>query len=314
MLVTAAEDYSDEFSDEDELVHGPIISADLSLQREEPLERKRNFTTLGICCCTSVLCIGVALALMSRLASEGDHNARSPTVLAVFSFGNGGHSTQRNQALAWVTSELLKGKSLSSISHGDHVDALMPRTTDQICIPDGNAVRSWHPSGHVVDGSSVFVHGEVAREARDSYGLTEVATIGDLVGSDLPETDSFVYIYRELAERANGKAVEPTAVVISHPHHLPYLAVLAAAARFRVLVLPAPTLSHMRWSDFNCTQLGYAAEENVQEVLQMEQKRLNEYAAELGSMDPALARVVEVANATLQYYHCAVNTTDATQC
>mmetsp|Transcript_54496 Transcript_54496/g.129925 ORF Transcript_54496/g.129925 Transcript_54496/m.129925 type:complete len:331 (-) Transcript_54496:56-1048(-) len=325
MLVTPVateEPGSDE--DDDELIHGPIISADLSWRQDEPEERKRSFTTLGVCCLCSVVLIGVALALLSRLATEGNPKiVLEPMVLAVFSFGSDQLATPRNQALAWVTSQILKGKPMDTISTVADSSSTVRLQSPAVAafIPDGTSVLSWRPT-EIHAEERTFIHGEVAAEIQDKYKIPASAfmEVKDATASYMAETDTFLYIHRHLDKQANRNFVAPKAVIISHPHHLPFLVVLAAAQRFQPLVIESSILSHMEWSNFGCTPLGYSPQEEPEETLRTEQSKLNTYASELSMMDPeqfqGLSKVIEVANATLQYYQCAikVNASDTTLC
>lgn len=100
-------------------------------------------------------------------------------------------------------------------------------------------------------------------------------------------------------------------VLISHPHHLPYLLALAWHSGLRPLVLDPATYSRVPWAQFGCDAFGYASSAQSGAELGREISRLNEYGQFLQhdsdvEQIAALRPLLAAANSTLRFYRCAM--------
>lgn len=284
---------------------------------DEPEQLGCRLGFLGACCCLGAVAVGACLALLQRLAAEAQRPAASEgPVLAFFSY-----APSTDAALAWLAAALLAGEL-----------PVAPAGRAPFAPRDGDFLGLWQPAAAA--GSArprALAHGGVSGMLRRVHGLGP-PRVADLTrragagpGAAVPEADAFLAIRALLAEaeerqeegqaarrgRAGPRRLGRRAaelVLVSHPHHLPYLAALAGAAGFRPLGLEPGVYGALPWADFGCDALGYPAGASPQAGLQQEAGRLQAYAASLHHADEKHRRqtqpIIEAANATLRFHLC----------
>jgi len=199
-------------------------------------------------------------------------------------------------------------------------------------VPDGGrTVRRWRPMpGKTSSPPRVFAHGEVAARLQRDYSLgpPRVRDLTGPPGSETPEEDVFLEIRALVAavtvtaaslahggagdqvDRPLDRAPRGELVLVSHPHHFPYLVVLSRAAGFEAAVLDPALLGRVPWQRFGCGPLGYGEGLSPWEGVGQEAGRLASYASALQVSDPilfgALQPVLAAANATLGFHRCVV--------
>lgn len=301
-----------------------------NLVREVSLDSNSGKTRRGLaataaCFVLSVLGLGIVVTLMARYAAENHRGgSASGTTLVVFAFGsqwsNGASPT--DAALAYLSAALLGASGANLVEGAGNASALVPPAqgrSGKATLPDGTLVKSWRPP---VDGHEArilaLVHGGGVASALGTYGFA-APRVRDLAAGGVtePEVDAFQLVRALLGGEASGSEL----VIVSHPHHLPYLVVLARASGFRPVVLDPALYDQVPWARFGCDAAGYpsssmanatSAAARAREGVQRELGRLSAYEV-LREQDPAqfieLGPVLDVANATLYYYKCAVGGT-----
>eukprot|EP00435_Cladocopium_sp_Y103_P007889 s290_g2.t1 len=158
--------------------------------------------------------------------------------------------------------------------------------------------------------------------AQHSLGPPAVRSPGGAVSQTA--ADAFLHI-RELIRESSGKssedgATEAQLVLVSHPHQLPYLSLMAAAAGFRrVAVLDPRLFGDIPWNTFGCSDLGYSLTTDAGKALAQEATRLESYVTQLRETEPdrlqRLQPLLEKVNATLAFHRCVVQADgSATRC
>jgi len=287
---------------------------------EEEKTRLCKIVTAGVISC-SLLGIAVlaSISLLQRYAAEKDteiHGEEGP-LLAVFSYAG----APTNAALAWLVMKLLSKEGLGSKPNNPSYFALPRGSSLRSFIPDGNIVKVWRPVWKSGTSLKVAAHGGVTSALRQFHNLGP-PRLNDLAPPGPPrlEADAFLEIRkidskrkRLHSDQKSSVSSSSSVVLISHPHHLPYLLALAWHSGLRPLVLDPAVYSRVPWSQFGCDAFGYASSIQAGPALSREMAGLNAYSQflevdqhvqQLDSLGPLLA----VANATLRFYRCAMAT------
>eukprot|EP00927_Polykrikos_kofoidii_P074648 TRINITY_DN70681_c0_g1_i1.p1 TRINITY_DN70681_c0_g1~~TRINITY_DN70681_c0_g1_i1.p1 ORF type:complete len:362 (-),score=59.58 TRINITY_DN70681_c0_g1_i1:123-1208(-) len=341
MILQAVPTEEPEDSDGEDVVLG---TGARSLQRFADAEEATNWRLIavGICCSIGVVGVGASLALLSRYASETEaaanlaaERAQPRTMIAVLSFGgaSSGVASPTSTAVAWIIATLLKGGASNltqalggSTSNTGGVTADAIGTSGQIhglfvpepppkgpFIPGKSEFKSWWP---VQDSSGAtleaLAHGRVAQVLRDDYGI-DGSNVHILGSATTPEADVFLLIrslsqFAKQSDAAGESASKSPLVIASHPHHMPYLAVLAKAAGLDAMVLNPAMFEAVPWAAFGCNSMGYARDASPTSILDGEVRRLDAFASQVRLSDPqqaiALLPTLQAANATLRYHLC----------
>lgn len=280
--------------------------------------------TLGLCCCLGVFGVGVLLALLRRFGDEASKFSYSNGPVPVFfSF-----ASSTDAALAWLASALLAGRPPNT-TIGDTFFALQGQDVGRF-LPDGKLMGIWHPQvGSPMQNG--LAHGRVSSMLRRVHGLgpprvLDLSQVGrgrlaQIAMPMVPEADAFLALRALFADAAEqeessgqrrlSRKLQTQLILISHPHHVPYLAALAQASGFRPLGLDPALYSQVPWSDFGCDRLGYETGTSPQELLQRELSRLGSFAESLSGSDAdnaaALQRLLIAANSTLHFNVCVTD-------
>lgn len=283
-----------------------------------------RLVTLGICCLLGIVGVGASLAVLSRYASESEAAWSAETagaqgvLLVAFSVRGPGQEPEpaTNDALAWLLAALLKG-SLQGAWSPANASIFMPEApVAGAFVPDGTAVKSWPAtSGESPTPQEVLVHGPVLSILQKRYELAPPLVL-PLAKHASSEADALLHLRspRSLQEAARQAAAKSHAhapariVLMSHPYHLPYLAVIARATGLEAVVLDPHVFGAVPWASFGCGPLGYAEGKSARAAVVREADRLQRYSATLQASDPAqyaqLAPVLRAANATLDFHLC----------
>jgi len=275
------------------------------------------------CCIVGVVGICVCVKLLQRYASENEAAIAAANdgvthgfALAVFSYA----ASPTNAALAWLVAALRSGEDddLLSVASAAPMSFFAPPGLAGPFVPDGDAVKIW-PGGAPRPPASpprVLAHGDVATRLLQNHSL------GHPFVSELttPEADAFLEIRGLLAQAVaegtaggvNGDGGQKL-VLVSHPHHLPYLVALAGASGFEAQVLHPAVYSAVPWGAFGCDALGYPRGASPQAGVDRERERLSRYINELQAGDTQqlamLQPVLRAANATLRFHRCVATWT-----
>jgi len=179
-------------------------------------------------------------------------------------------------------------------------------------VPGVEVWRPRMPRGSVAGSSdepvalAAFLHGAVADILHQQRGLTSpMVRPLDAVG----EADALLRL-RSLLETEEGTGVRPL-VLVSHPHRLPYLAILALSVGLRPQVLDPGLFSAVPWQTFGCGAFGYASSVHPGRQLAAEESRFAAFAEKLRTSDPErfalMAPVLQTANATLVFHRCVAS-------
>jgi len=275
-------------------------------------ERDHSFSSafLAVCCCLSVVGVIAALAILQRYGQEaGNVVATDVPPVVIFSYG-----ANTDAALAWLSAAVMTGKMPEAGQESYFRPALGAKVKGAPILPDGKLVSSWTPKKGYERGLRAWVHGDVAGMLRRVHNLgppkvqdlsqpQTTAAPGGSTGlpshaAGVPEPDAFLAIRSMLSSaKETGGAAPPgdgrsfrrldidndfandthPLVIISHPHHMPYLAALARGSGFEPLTLDPSVYDAVPWSDFGCNTLGYPVESSPKEALEREVKRLESY-------------------------------------
>lgn len=299
--------------------------------------KTKHLTCLGFCFLLAILVTLSSLALMSRMKKAvSDEKARSKlneTILAVFSFSKAGREKQAlptNRVLAWLTFALLTGQGhrhcqgqqpsnepcqIVAKFRGNASGIFAPVSPVEGPFIPGSTIKSWRPPSLDKSQGTIYAvgHGDVARVLQQEFHLKEPVfreVERRPVNGEAFETDVLLEVRNLLAdsEHPNGPR---RLVIISHPHHVPYLAVLAKSARFDVAVLDPRIYEELPWEMYGCGPLGYGPFAAAEDGIAKESKALQSYGSALQITDPgaldALRPVLRAANATLDFHQCVVH-------
>lgn len=288
-------------------------------------EVSRHFACLGVFFFLAVLGVGTSLALLRRLGDEAGRFAnRKGPVVTFFSY-----SPSTDAALAWLGAALLTGEP-PDIATGSTLFARQgPNTTG--FLPDGELMGIWHPPTGEPAQLRALAHGGVSGMLRRVHGfgpprvldLSQVARgkHSSLSQEIVSEADAFLAMRALLsdaaedehrksedAQRRLGQSWAAELVLVSHPHHIPYLATLARASGFRPVGLDPILYSQVPWADFGCSSLGYSTGMSAQDSVQRELDRLSSLAKSLHNADEERAaklnNLFSAANMTLAFDLC----------
>lgn len=296
----------------------------------ERAENNYKITLLTLCCCLGTVGIGASLTLLSRYAAENavpTAPARADPVLAVFSYAN----SSTNAALAALVATILDTGQLNTTGTSENT-RFSPGARRSPFIPDGSTVKVWRPDGKN-DHLRAFAHGEVSRKLRRIHNLAPpqvqdltlspgTGEAGQALAQATLEADAFLEMHR-LFEGGGGGATGRTApesaeaggsaeiVLISHPHHLPYLMALAWASGFRAYTLDPSVYSGYHWDEFECSPFGYPSSTPPREGVEHEMRLFKAFLDMLRQGDPrhyaSLQPIIRAANATLTFYRCTAD-------
>lgn len=288
---------------------------------KESTEGNYRFTLLGICCCMGVVATGASLALLSRYAEENtvDTPLDFVPMLAIFSYAIAGTTT--NNALAGLAAALLNNDELNRTETSDIKFKPVGQVSGPF-IPDGNIVKIWQPK-KMSEDLQAFAHGEVSRKLRRIHNF-EPPQLLDLtlpVGSGLPgqtsnaatlEVDAFLEMRRYFEGKGSGEnGGSREIVLISHPHHLPYLMALAWHSGFKAYILDPAVYATFPWDEFGCNTFGYPPDMLPNAGVEHEMNVFRHYVDMLREGDSQqytlLQPVIRAANATLNFYRCTAD-------
>jgi len=286
-----------------------------------------KLVALGICCCLGVVATGASLAVLSRLGDDqGSHGTLGdgsvPSVrplLAIFGLRlvEAPEALPSDNAIAWLAAHLLDGALERSNQSGAFI---LPEANHRL-LPDGQLIQSWQPkkaklenSRHLAKRLRAVVVGPIAEilQAQHNLGPPGIRSPGN---AGQTAADAFLHI-RDMIRESSGKASEDGAteaqlVLVSHPHQLPYLSLMAAAAGFRrVAVLDPRLFGAVPWHTFGCSNFGYSLATDAVKALAQEAQRLDSYVTQLRETEPdrlqRLQPLLEKVNATLAFHKCVV--------
>lgn len=317
-----------------------ISASDHRTAANEEDEVSWKLVALGICCCLGVVATGASLAVLSRLGDDqGSHGTLGdgsvPSVrplLAIFGLRlvEASEALPSDNAVAWLASRLLSSQAVDDAVNGGAFR--VPEGRPQL-LPDGQLVQSWRPKANAKAGRQMaekakrlraVVVGPIAEILQAQHGLGPPLLRSPGGGVSQTAADAFLHI-RELIRESSGKASEDGAteaqlVLVSHPHQLPYLSLMAAAAGFRrVAVLDPRLFGGIPWNTFGCSDLGYSLTTDAGKALAQEATRLESYVTQLRETEPdrlqRLQPLLEKVNATLAFHRCVVQADgSATRC
>lgn len=323
-----------------------ISASDHRVSANEEDEVSWKLVALGICCCLGVVATGASLAVLSRLGDDqgshgtlGDGSVPSKRpLLAIFGLRlvEASEALPSDNAVAWLASRLLSDADAADAASKNAAAAApgafgVPEGRPQL-LPDGQLVQSWRPkakvAGRQLAGPTAkrlraVVVGPIAEILQAQHGLGPPA-VRSPGGVSQTAADAFLHI-RELIRESSGKASEDGAteaqlVLVSHPHQLPYLSLMAAAAGFRrVAVLDPRLFEGIPWKTFGCSDLGYSLTTDAGKALAQEATRLESYVTQLRETEPErlqrLQALLQKVNATLAFHRCVVQADgSATRC
>lgn len=329
--------------------HRRISASDHRTSEEDEVSWK--LVALGICCCLGVVATGASLAVLSRLGTDqgGAHGTLEDgtvpqrPLLAIFGLRlvETSEALPSDNAVAWLATQFLRARSeRGSAAPNPAAGAVPPGSAHfrpveaaPALLPDGSLVQSWRPSRRLSAGSG---GGTAPTARRTPLRAVAVGPISEILqaqhGLHAPElrspsgqtaADAFLHI-REMIRESSGKssedgATEAQLVLVSHPHQLPYLSLMAAAAGFRKVAVADPRLFEgIPWRTFGCTDLGYSRGTNASHALAQEAVRLESYVTQLRETEPQrlerLQPLLQKVNATLAFHRCVVQAGTAKNC
>jgi len=300
-------------------------------------DRSWRLAALVICCCLSWVGVGASLAVLSRYATESEvtgQNSKKSELPLIVVFSNEGApdaTVPTNNGLAWLMNSMLKGRLVRTVP--EQGSRFVPGVPPPGPFIPGEAADSWlpptttnkdkaHPDKKTGPNNlRVLVRGQVATILRQQYGFKppQVRDM-DQLWQSVPEADAFLQIRNHLKDVSGPGRPSPNTptaqklILVSHPHRLPYLVLLARAAGFVVAVLDPVLYSVVPWSTFGCGPLGYASAADPHSAVHREDNRFRVYVDQLRSSDPDQLKVLEpllrAANATLRFYKCTTHNQD----
>jgi len=310
-------DEADEPGIEDVALWGTGLERNLFLNPESEVSKRQLYGVMGGFF-FGVVVVGILVALLRRYGSEG-HTSRLPrgelqpaTTLAAFSFNPLGTASSTDSALAWLLFQLLREKSVP-LWLQDTATTTVPSQEGQASasssaqqLADESPFRRWRPPTGAAEKSALelLASSNLARFLQESYELgpprvRDISSIGAEAGDS--EMDVF------LAIRAFGRSKDEL-VLVSHPHHLPYLFILARASGFKASVLDPDLYKFVPWVQLGCSETGYPTGVSPLAQLAEERRRVAAFADGLKSQDPErfslLSSVLLAADSTLQQYEC----------
>lgn len=287
----------------------------------------RHFACLSVFFFLAVLGVGASVALLRRLGNEASRFARRQgRLVAFFSY-----SPSTDAALAWLGAALLTGTQ-PDMAIESTLFARQGSNATRRFLPDGELVGIWQPPLGGPPQIRALVHGDVSGMLRrvHGFGPPQVVDLSQLgtgkhsrtAPGIVSEADAFLALRALLSETAEEdehaknedaqrrlkEARDAELVLVSHPHHIPYLATLARASGFRPVGLDPILYSQVPWLDFGCSPLGYAIGMSPQEGVQRELDRLSSFAESLRTANEEhagkLSNLLDAANMTLTFDLC----------
>lgn len=254
-----------------------------------------------LCCCLGAAGVVASLAVLSRFSEEA--GGPELPMLVVFSVASQDQleTMATNNALAWVAAALLKGHPWEWTRAGPSSVFAPAISADGAWLLPG--VRAWRPPSDASPAvSSAMVHGAVAGILRQREGLTPPAlNVLEAAG----EADAWLQLRSQL--EAVDLRQKPL-LLLSHPHRLPFLSVLALSSGLHPLALDPGMLSAVPWETFGCGSLGYAASVPPVQRVALEEARLAAFTEDMRRSDPerfeSMLPAIRAANATIAVHHC----------
>lgn len=290
--------------------------------------------SIALCLFTATVASVSALLIVNKFSPATKH---MPLIFAAFSFGDSDPSLEpTNAALAWLVHAIAEGSGLCE--HREIGCEFAPNFTHRSSehssfkfqpgikgFTDTDLARIWQPmvsewGSPAVETRQILVfgHGSIAANLRTHHNWKppEFFDVSRQNGGNgeilprVPEVDAFLEIRRQVAQSSRGN-VNPDemleVVLVSHPHHIPYLVVIANAAGFVPLIVHSSLFDAVPWSFFKCGLLGYPLDMPAVSVLAGESRKLREFADSMNSNQAKLfdALLLKAAQAISGYLHCA---------
>lgn len=295
--------------------------------------------TMAAICCVGAVAVGLFIMILSRYGRDSSVFGGDAPMLVVFSFSPG-----TDAAVAWLTAGLLNGRVPPNTTESA-VSLFTPEDPSGMLLPGSKHLDIWTPPmGDEALQLQALAHGEVSGLLHRVHrlGSPRVRDVSELAdgpkaADSMSEADVFLTLRAALADAAEkeeeadasaegasesggggGRRLDrkrAQLVLVSHPHHLPYLSALALSSGFRPLSLAPEIYSRVPWTDFGCGPLGYSEALTPLQGIKKERARLNGFgfALENGGGDEQRAELLQSvlaeASATMAFHQCVVSQT-----